>query len=114
MGPPSPPRTRPTSTRTCDQPSERGRLMRLPRLPHRSLVIVSLAALSLVTAGGALALRPAGTRITPPSGHVAPKLVADTDAPCNATPRKGYARCFAVVRTPAPGQIEPSDAGPPA
>jgi hypothetical protein len=45
----------------------------------------------------------------------APRLTADTNAPCNVTPKPGYARCFAIVRTPASHEITAAAAqdGPP-
>ena len=42
-----------------------------------------------------------------------PQLTTDTNAPCNAPEPNGYARCMAVVRTPADHQITPDAAGPP-
>jgi hypothetical protein len=84
--------------------------MRRPPDLRTPLAIVALAVVMLVTAGAALAVRPAGR----PSGAAKPQLTANTAAACNTTPKKGAARCLAVIRTPAPGTVAPLDDGPPA
>ena len=46
-------------------------------------------------------------------GAVMPQLTTDTNAPCNAPVKKGFARCLSVVRTPADHQITPDALAPP-
>ena len=43
----------------------------------------------------------------------APRLTADANAPCNTRVRQGFARCLAVIRTPADHQIVADRSGPP-
>jgi Carboxypeptidase regulatory-like domain len=48
------------------------------------------------------------------SGHAAGlQLTTNTNAACNAPQRPGFARCFAIVRTPTDQQITPDASGPP-
>lgn len=60
-----------------------------------ALALLGVAPAQASTAARATASHPAAARAA------APRLTADTNAPCNTTARRGYARCFAVVRTPA-------------
>ena len=59
---------------------------------------------SVPRAGGSAGSRPQAT---------APQLTANTNAPCNAPQRHGFARCLAIVRTPASHRITPDTSGPP-
>ena len=61
--------------------------------PRWMFVLAALAAMTGLVAGPAQASAPARP--------AAPRLTANTNASCNATPEPGHARCFAVVRTPA-------------
>jgi hypothetical protein len=75
--------------------------------------LVTLTTLAVVSPGVAFALQAAPGGGQPSAGRVQPRLAANTNAGCNVPERKGFARCFAVVRTPSPGAIVPDDAGPP-
>lgn len=79
--------------------------------------------LALATAGAAaltvtLAVVPAhasAAAVTAQAPAPAPVLTANTNAPCNVTPRSGFARCLAVVRTTAAHNImAASSSQPPA
>ncbi|HET7017126.1 MAG TPA: carboxypeptidase regulatory-like domain-containing protein, partial [Streptosporangiaceae bacterium] len=80
----------------------------------------AFALVTMLAAGPAQATGP----VRPPTGAVgggpatvAPRLATDTNAPCNAAPKPGQVRCFAVVRTPASHSIAaaaaPAQDGPP-
>ncbi len=86
-------------------------MMRRPRLPRGQWAIAALAVVVLGSASGALALRPVSGFGPGPGAQ--PRLTANTSAGCNTAPRKGFARCFAVVRTAAPGRITADAGGPP-
>lgn len=104
--------------------------MPIPRLAlrarrHRSRLPAGLAAavtaVLLATAAAASAATPhhaAGPVVAAPaarsSAAVAPRLTTDTDAGCNTTVPRGYARCFAVIRTPADHLVTADADGPPA
>lgn len=73
-------------------------------------VVISIIGVALL-AGTAAAAPVTGT---PVDRSAAGPLTADTAAGCNTTPRPGFARCLALIRTATPGQVRPQAAGPPA
>jgi hypothetical protein len=77
-----------------------------PRIPRRLPAVAALAVLTVALVGG-------GTPRADTPRLDTPRLVANTNADCNAVQAKGFARCFAVVRTPAPGTMTPALAAPP-
>ena len=88
-------------------------MMRCPRLPRVSLMIAALAVTTLMTAGAALALRPAPSPTGSTTG-AQPQLSANTPANRNSVQQKGFARCLAMIRTASPGTIRAQASGPPA
>jgi hypothetical protein len=75
---------------------------------------VALGAVVVLAAGSAsLAAQTAFGSAGPRPSAAQPELVANTPAPCNRPQPKGYARCFAIVRTPSDHQITPDQSGPP-
>jgi len=78
----------------------------------KPFVTAALAATALAASTGAAVAYTAA----PGSAGAAPEapLTADTPAPCNAPAPRGFARCFAVVHTPASHRITADPAGPPA
>jgi hypothetical protein len=84
-------------------------LPRVVPLLRRPLAVYTAVALSLPLAGGALAAQSAFSSPSAPR----PQLTANTPAGCNSPQPKGYARCFAIVRTPADHRITPDASGPP-
>jgi hypothetical protein len=81
-------------------------------LLHRKLVVTVTAAAVLATSTGvAVAYTAAPGSARPAAGL---RLTADTPAPCNGLEPKGFARCYAVVHTPASHRITASTSGPPA
>jgi hypothetical protein len=96
----------------------------LSRLARRPLVACVAVVLPLALAGGAFATQTAfaggGARGTAaisvrslrPSVAARPHLTADTTV-CGQRVPKGYARCLAVVRTPASHVITADSSGPP-
>ncbi len=80
------------------------------RRPRWTSVLTSVTALAVLTA---LATGPA--QASGLSRLAAPRLAANTNAPCNVTPARDHVRCFAVVRTPASHRIVAAAAqdGPP-
>jgi hypothetical protein len=82
----------------------------LARLARRPLAACAAMVLPLALAGGgALA---ATTAFSSPSA-AQPQLTTNTPAGCNTAQPAGYARCFAIVRTPSDHQITPDASGPP-
>lgn len=77
------------------------------------LAFTALAVVLGVWPGVALALRAAPGHGSGSAQVAQLRLTADTRAGCNVKPQRGFAQCFAVVRTPSPGLIVPDDAGPP-
>lgn len=88
-------------------------MMRLSPVRRIPLAVVSLPLVALVTAGTALAARPASSPGASPPPVAQPKLTANTNAGCNTPQPKGFVRCLAVVRTPSPGSITPQASTPP-
>jgi hypothetical protein len=94
-----------------------------------AVTAVTVAAAVTATAGASArtvspspgASRPAAARPAP--SHAAdgtagpavahPNLTTNTPAPCNKPQPKGYAQCFAIVRTPADHVITADSSGPP-
>ncbi len=78
--------------------------------------LAAIAALLAVGPAQAVPGRSAAatTPQTAPVATAAPRLTTDTNAGCNAKQRPGFARCFAVVRTPANHLLTASTSGPPA
>ena len=73
-----------------------------------TLVVAALVGLGLeLPAHSAPATAPVAV-----SAAIAP-LTTSTDTGCNTTPRKGYARCMSVVRTPADHVVTPDVVAPP-
>jgi carboxypeptidase family protein len=81
----------------------------LARLAHKPLAACAAVVAPLALASGVLA---ATTGFTQPAPH--PQLTADTPAGCNTPQPRGYARCFAIVRTPADHAMTADSSGPPA
>jgi hypothetical protein len=88
--------------------------------PRRLVSVLSKARRSRLAVSGAtvtvLALLAGGagyaSSANSPVSATAP-LTVNTPAGCNATPKKGSARCFSVVRTPSDHTITPNASAPP-
>jgi hypothetical protein len=82
-----------------------------------SLVTAATTAAALTLLGAATAqASPAVIQTAAASPAAAPVLAANTNAPCNVTPKPGDARCYAIVRTPADHDLRAAAdrSGPPA
>ncbi|MGH3407293.1 MAG: carboxypeptidase regulatory-like domain-containing protein, partial [Streptosporangiaceae bacterium] len=82
-----------------------------------SLVTGTATAAALTLLGTATAqASPAVAHAAAASPAAAPVLAANTNAPCNVTPKPGDARCYAIVRTPAGHDLRAAAdrSGPPA
>jgi hypothetical protein len=90
-------------------------LAKLARLAHRPLAVTAAVVLPLVLAGAALASQTTLRGPGSPAGQAdaQPDLTTNTPAGCNTAQPSGYARCFAIVRTPADHRITPDASGPP-
>jgi hypothetical protein len=82
---------------------------------RRLLAVSALAALvtALLPGGGALAAQPGLNAAAPKAPSAVPDLVTSAPAGCNTSQPAGYARCFAIVRTPSSKTITPDVSGPP-
>jgi hypothetical protein len=89
-------------------------MMRYPPVDRGLMVSAALAVLTLMTAGVAGATPAVGSASKPASPAAAqPLLNTNTNAPCNAPQKKGFARCLAVVRTATQGTIVAQASAPP-
>jgi hypothetical protein len=86
------------------------RLVSVLSKARRSRLAVSGATVAVLVllAGGA---GYASSASSPVSANA--PLTVNTPAGCNATPKKGFARCFSVVRTPSDHTITPNASAPP-
>ncbi len=75
-------------------------------------IVAVLSVIGLAVLAGTAAAAPLTG--TPVDASASQPLTANTPAACNTKPKKGFAQCLAVVRTPAPGLIRPQAAAPPA
>jgi hypothetical protein len=90
----------------------RGLRSGLARLTRKPLAVCAALVLPLAAASGGLA---ATTTLSHPdqSASAAPDLTTNTNAGCNAAQPVGFARCFAIIRTPSDHRMTPDVAGPP-
>jgi hypothetical protein len=84
----------------------------LARLMRKPLAVCAAIVLPMALASGALA----ATTALSHTSHIrpaAPDLTTNTNAGCNTPQPPGFARCFAIVRTPSDHRITPDASGPP-
>ncbi|MGH3407771.1 MAG: carboxypeptidase regulatory-like domain-containing protein [Streptosporangiaceae bacterium] len=76
---------------------------------------LTLAAAALLAVGPAQAATVArdGAAAAMPQPGPAPQLTTNTSAPCGTPRKNGFARCFAIVRTPSDHKITADASGPP-
>jgi Carboxypeptidase regulatory-like domain len=73
----------------------------------------ALAAQIALASGGGHGTAAISVRSLRPAVAAHPRLTANTGAACNKPAPKGYARCFAIVRTPASHVVTADSSGPP-
>jgi hypothetical protein len=80
---------------------------------HRRLTLAGASA--VLALAPMLAALPAQATTATAATHpvAAPRLTTDTNAPCNTTPKPGFARCFAIVRTTSSHDIAKSSSSQP-
>jgi hypothetical protein len=79
----------------------------LARLARRPLAACAAIVLPLTLAGGGVLAAQTALSVGQP------QLVTNTAAGCNTPQPEGFARCFAIVRTPSDHRITPDTSGPP-
>jgi hypothetical protein len=79
---------------------------------RKPLAVCAAIVLPLAMASGALAATTAFSHANQ-TASAAPDLTTNTNAGCNTAQPTGFARCFAVIRTPSDHKMTPDAAGPP-